>query len=50
MDNNLDVQELNDSRYDLRSDEIEEKAEAIEMLSVLIEECGGGFAEYIKPT
>ena len=39
------------NKYDnYNSDEIDEKAEAVEMLSCLVEETGAGFVDYIGPT
>jgi hypothetical protein len=51
FDEGQDVQELGTNRYNnYNSDEIDEKAEAIEMLACLVEETGAGFVDYIAPT
>ena len=36
-------------KYNITTDEIEEKDVAIQMLAVFIDELGGGFADYIEP-
>ena len=38
----------NDKKTNIMTDEIEEKDSAIQMLTVFIEELGGGFAQYIN--
>jgi hypothetical protein len=51
FDQGDDVQELGYNKNDNHnSDEIDEKAEAVEMLSCLVEETGAGFVDYIGPT
>ena len=37
-------------KFSISTDEIEEKDVAIQMLSVFIDELGGGFADYVEPS
>lgn len=38
------------SRFNITTDEIEEKDVAIQMIAVFIDELGAGFAEFVEPT
>jgi hypothetical protein len=37
-------------KFNITTDEIEEKDVAIQMLAVFVDELGAGFAEYVEPT
>lgn len=39
-----------DQKFNINTDEIEEKDVAIQMIAVFIDELGGGFAEFVEPT